>query len=62
MLQTTGMHFATTAMCQLTCGLDQLVRLAPYPIHKSVKLLVRIWLEYARSVVQAWTYVEVMRL
>ena len=45
--RTTGMHFATTAMCQLTCGLDQLVPAAPYLVHRSVKLLVGIWLEHA---------------
>jgi len=44
---TTGMHFATTAMRWLTCGLAQLVPAAPYLVHKSVKLLVGIWLECA---------------
>ena len=46
-LKTTGMHLATTAMCQLTCGLAQLVPAASYLVHKSVKLLVGIWLEHA---------------
>lgn len=46
-LWTTGMHFATTALCPLTCGLTQLVLTAPYLVHKSVKLLVGIWLECA---------------
>lgn len=41
------MHFATTAMRQLTCDLAQLVRPPSYLVHKSVKLLVSIWLEYA---------------
>ena len=46
-LWTTGMHFATTALCPLTCGLAQLVPAASYLVHKSVKLLVGIWLECA---------------
>lgn len=46
-LWTTGMHFATTALCPLTCGLAQLVPTAPYLVNRSVKLLVSIWLECA---------------
>lgn len=46
-LWTTGMYFATTTMCPLTCGLAQLVPAASYLVHKSVKHLVGIWLECA---------------
>lgn len=46
-LWATGMHFATTALCPLTCGLAQLVPTAPYLEHRSVKHLVSIWLECA---------------
>ena len=46
-LCTAGMHFATTALCPLTCGLAQLVPTAPYLVNRSVKLLVSIWLECA---------------
>lgn len=41
------MHFVTTTVRPLTCGLAQLVPAASYLVHKSVKLLVGIWLEYA---------------
>lgn len=41
------MHFATTALCPLTCGLAQFVLAAAYLAIESVKLLVSIWLEYA---------------
>lgn len=41
------MYFATTTMRPLTCGLTQFVLAVPYLVHKSVKLLVGIWLECA---------------
>lgn len=41
------MHFATTTVRPLTCGLAQLIPVAPYLVHKSVKLLDGIWLECA---------------
>lgn len=41
------MHFATTALQWLTCSLIWFVPTAPYLVHKSVKLLVSIWLEDA---------------
>lgn len=47
MLWTTGMHFATTTLQALTCGLPQFVPTPPYLVHKSVKFLVGIWLEHA---------------
>ncbi len=46
-LKTTGMHFATTALQLLTCGLIWIVPAAPYLVRRSVKLLVSIWLEDA---------------
>ena len=47
LLKTTGMHFATTALLSMTCGLIWFVPAAPYLVHRSVKLLVSIWLEDA---------------
>lgn len=41
------MHFATTALKLLTCGLIWLVPAVPYLVHRSVKHLVSIWLEDA---------------
>lgn len=41
------MHLVTKALRSLTCGLARLVPAASYLIHKSVKLLVGIWLEHA---------------
>lgn len=41
------MHFATTALQLLTCGLIWFVPAAPYLVHRSVKHLVSIWLEEA---------------
>lgn len=45
------MHFATTTLQSVTCGLTRLVLAAAYLAIESVKLLVSIWLEYARSAV-----------
>ena len=47
LLKTTGMHFATTALLSMTCGLIWFVPAVPYLVHGSVKLLVGIWLEDA---------------
>ena len=45
------MRFATTTLQSVTCGLTRLVLAAAYLAIEFVKLLVNIWLEYARSAV-----------
>lgn len=45
------MHFATTTLQSATCGSVQVVLAAAYLAIESVKLLVSVWLEYARSAV-----------
>ena len=45
------MHFVTTTLQSATCGLTQVVLAAAYLAIEFVKLLVGIWLEYARSAV-----------
>ena len=49
--RTGGMHFVTTTLQSATCGLTQVVLAAAYLAIEFVKLLVSIWLEYARSAV-----------